>query len=84
MLVVGFVFYLGLISCRDLHGLQPSYLTSKLYTKILESARYWVSLALGDIRALQPPNMTNGLFAYPERVANKRTRYLPGDSPQLE
>ena len=84
MLLVGFVLYLSLISCRDLHGIQPSYLTSKLYTKILESARYWVSLALGDIRALQSPNLTSRWFAYPERAANHATRYLPGESPQLE
>ena len=48
MLLVGFVLYLSLISCRDLHGIQPSYLTSKLYTKILESVRFWISLVFGD------------------------------------
>lgn len=84
MLVVGFVLYLSLISCRDLHGIQPSYLTSKLYTKILESGRRWMSLVLGDIRILHLPNMTSRWFAFPERVANQGTRYLPGDSPQLE
>ena len=84
MLLVGFVLYLSLISCRDLHGIQPSYLTSKLYTKILESARYWMSLVSSDIRALQSPNLTSRWFAYPERAANQGTRYLPGDSPQLE
>ena len=77
MLVVGFVFYLGLISCRDLYGIQPSYLTSKLYTKILESARYWMSLVFSDIRALQSPNLTSRWFAYPERAANHATRYPP-------
>ena len=84
MLGVGFVLYLSLISYRDLHGIQPSYLTSKLYTKILESGRRWVSLVLGDTRILYLPNMTSRWFAYPERAANQGTRYLPGDSPQIE
>ena len=84
MLVVGFVLYLSLISCRDLHGIQPSYLTSTLYTKILESARFWMSLIVGDTRALHTPNLTSRWFAFPERAANQGTRYLPGDSPQLE
>ncbi len=84
MLVVGFALYLSLISYRDLHGIQPSYLTSKLYTKILESGRRWMSLVLGDIRILHLPNMTSRWFVYPERTANQGTRYLPGDSPQLE
>jgi hypothetical protein len=84
MLVVGFVLYLSVISYRDLHGIQPSYLTNKLYTKILESGRRWMSLVFGDIRILHLPNMTSRWFAYPERAANQGTRYLPGDSPQLE
>ena len=84
MLVVGFVLYLSVISYRDLHGIQPSYLTNKLYTKILESWRRWMSLVFGDIRILHLPNMTSRWFAYPERMLNQGTRYLPGDSPQLE
>ena len=84
ILLVGFVLYLSLISCRDLHGIQPSYLTSKLYTKLLELARFWMSLIVGDTRALHTPNITSRWFADPERAAIQGTRYLPGDSPQLE
>ena len=84
MLVIGFVLYLSVISYRDLYGIQPSYLTSKLYTKIMELGRGWMSLVLGDTRILYLPNMTSRWFAYPERAANQGTRYLPGDSPQLE
>ncbi|MCY4527598.1 MAG: hypothetical protein OXD46_01020 [Chloroflexi bacterium] len=43
-----------------------------------------MSLIVGDTRALHTPNLTSRWFAYPERAANQGTRYLPGDSPQLE
>lgn len=84
MLGVGFVLYIGLISCRDLPVFTPSYVSSRLLPRIMESGRSWMSLVLGDTRILYLPNMTSRWFAYPERAANQGTRYLPGDSPQLE
>ena len=84
MLIVGFVLYLGLISCRDLPAFAASHLSSRLYSKILESARFWMSLVVGDTKVFHSPNMSVGWFAYSERAANQGTRYLPGFSPQLE
>ena len=84
MVVVGFVLYLGVISCRDLPAFAPTYVSNRLLPKILELGRGWMSLVLGDTKILYLPNMTSRWFAYPERAANQGTRYLPGDSPQLE
>ena len=84
MLIVGFALYLCLISCRELPVFAPSYVSSRLLPKILESGRRWMSLVVGDTRILHSPNMTNRWFVYPERTTNQGTRYLPGDSLQLE
>ena len=84
MLVVGFALYLGLISCRNLPAFAPTYISNRILSKILESVRFWMSLIVGEIRIIHSPNMTSSWFAFPDRTTNPGTRYLPGDSPQLE
>ena len=84
ILSVSFAIYLCFVSYQNWADIHGSNLASRLYSKILWSARIWPSIAPRDARLLHSPNMSVGWFAYSERAANQGTRYLPGFSPQLE
>lgn len=84
ILAIGFAIYLCFVSYQNWAGTNAPHIGIRLFFKTLESARYWISQLLGRTRVVQSPNLTSRWFAYPERIANQGTRYLPGDSPQLE
>ena len=84
LLAAGFVIYLCFVVYQNWAGMKMPPIAIRLFFKILKSAGYWISQVLGPTRVVQSPNLTSCWFAYPERVANHGTRYLPGDSPQLE
>ena len=84
ILSVSFVIYLCFVSYRNWTVLHTPYSASWLYSKILKSKTFWISISPDNAKLLYSPDMTSAWFAYPERAAIQGTRYLPGDSPQLE